>query len=142
MCSQDTSARFSIPSTNSMFHHHCFSRLINRNNLILKKKTETRILINIRSCWAVFREFSNEKLLGHPMKQRLSFATVPTKPTVGLRNNVPLQKGSREHFLPDFFFLNIHSILVLHKEGKKQKREERVAAYTACLILFIKKKKN
>lgn len=76
------------------------------------------------------------------MKWRCSFATVPTKPTLGLRNNVPLQKGSREHFVPDLFFPNIHSILVLHKEGKKQKREERVAAYTACLILFKKKRKN
>lgn len=66
---------------------------------------------------------------------------MPTKPTVGLRNNVPLQKGSRENFLPDFFFLSIQSILVLHKEGKKQKREEWVPAYTACLILFKKKRK-
>lgn len=140
MCSQNMSSRFLIPSTNSMFHDHWFALLINRNNL--KEKTETRILTNVRSCWTVFREFSNEKLLGHLMKWRWSFATVSTKPTVGLRNNVPLQKGSKEHFLPDFFFLNIHSILVLHKEGKKQKREERIAVYTACLILFIKRKKE
>lgn len=76
------------------------------------------------------------------MKWRWSFATGATKPNVGLKNNVPLQKGCREHFLPDFFFLNIHSSLVLQKEGKKQKGEERVAAYIACLILFSEKKKK
>lgn len=43
--------------------------------------------------------------------------------------------------MPDFFFPNICSILVLRKEGKKQKREERVAGSHSLLnLLYLKKK--
>lgn len=96
-----------------------------------------------KSCGAVLRVFSNEKLLSHLTKWRLSFATVPTKASVGLRNNAPLQNGSKKNiFCQISFFLNIHSILILHKAGKKQKREERAAAHTACLIFSINKQEG